>query len=339
MPAVIRFPAPLRRGDRIGVTSPSSGVAGAAAERIDFCVAWLREAGYDVVVGRMMDGTGITAGPAADRADELTAMLCDPAIRCVVPPWGGETAIDLVDLLGWDELAAAEPTWLVGFSDLSTVLLPMTTRLGWATVHGDNLADTPYAVPDGLLSWLDLVSGPGPHRQRDSGLVADWWRFEEDPRATEWKRVGEGRWTLHGASSLDVTGRLVGGCIETMCNLAGTPYGDVAAFGRAHAEDGLVVYLEAAGDDAGTICRNLHGLRLAGWFEHARAVLVARTKAPDSPGLSQREAVLDALGRLDLPIVLDLEIGHVPPHLPLVNGALATVTVDGDTREIVQRLG
>ena len=86
------------------------------------------------------------------------------------------------------------------------------------------------------------------------------------------------------------------------------------------------------------ICRNLHGLRLAGWFEHARAILVARTAAPDHPKLTQREAVLDALGRLEIPFVFDLEIGHVPPHLPLVNGALATVTVDGDTREIRQLL-
>ncbi len=336
---MLRFPAPLQRGDRIGVTSPSAGVGGAAAERVAFCVEWLREAGFEVVVGELMDGDAITSGPVAARAAELTAMLCDPGIRCVVPPWGGETAIDLVDLLDWDALAAADPTWLVGFSDVSTILLPLTTRLGWATLHGDNLADTPYAAPDGLLGWLDVLAGAGPHRQRDSGVVADWWRFEEDPRATQWKVVGDGRWSLHGADSLHVTGRLVGGCVETLVNLAGTPYGDVAAFGREHAEEGLVVYLEAAGDDAATVCRHLHGLRLAGWFEHARAVLVGRTKAPDHPQMTQREAVVDALGRLGLPLVLDLEIGHVPPHLPLVNGALATVTVDGDVREIVQRLG
>src|SRR5512146_2499847 len=108
---MIQFPAPLQPGDRIGVTSPSSGVAGVAGERINFCVAVLREAGFDVVVGASMDGAGITAGPAAERAAELTSMLCDPTIRCVIPPCGGETAIDLVDLLDWDALAAAEPTW------------------------------------------------------------------------------------------------------------------------------------------------------------------------------------------------------------------------------------
>jgi muramoyltetrapeptide carboxypeptidase len=159
----------------------------------------------------------------------------------------------------------------------------LTTRLGWATLHGDNLAETPYEPPEGLLRWLDIASGVGPHRQRDSRVIANWWRFEEDPEATAWKRVGTGTWSLHGADSLDVTGRLIGGCIESLCNLAGTPYGDVSGFGRTFSDDGLIVYLEAAGDEAATICRNLHGLRLAGWFDHARAVLIARTNAPDHP--------------------------------------------------------
>ncbi len=47
-------------------------------------------------------------------------------------------------------------------------------------------------------------------------------------------------------------------------------------------------------------------------------------------------AVADALGMLDLPVVLDLEIGHVPPHLPLLNGATARIVVDGQHQEIAQ---
>ena len=73
--------------------------------------------------------------------------------------------------------------------------------------------------------------------------------------------------------------RLIGGCVETMANLAGTPYGDVRAFGEEHAEDGLIVYLEVSDDAAPAICRNLHGLRLAGWFDRAAAVLVGSVGA------------------------------------------------------------
>ncbi len=103
----MHFPAPLRPGDRIGVTSASSGVEGAALDRLHFCVGWLRDAGYEVVVGDCMDGHGITSATAEQRAGELTRMFCNPAIRCVLPPWGGETAIDVVDLLDWDALKPA----------------------------------------------------------------------------------------------------------------------------------------------------------------------------------------------------------------------------------------
>jgi muramoyltetrapeptide carboxypeptidase LdcA involved in peptidoglycan recycling len=337
MSPTLRFPPALRPGDRIGVTSPSAGVEAAAATRIEFCIDWLRKRGYDVVVGECMDGSGLTSAPAQQRADELTRMLTDPDIHCVVPPWGGETVIDLIDLLDWDALAAADPTWLVGYSDTATILLPLTTRLGWATLHGDNLADTPYAVPDGLLHWLDLASGSGPFVQRDPGVVADWVRFEEDPHATQWKVVGQGGWEVLGGGTLDVSGRLIGGCLETIANLTGTPYGDVPGWAVGF-EEPTIVYLEACEDSAVEICRNLHGLRLAGWFDRAAAVLIGRTPAPDHPDLTQREAVVDALGRLEVPIVLDLPIGHVPPHLPLVNGALARVLSDGDVHEITQTL-
>ena len=338
MAAVIRFPAPLRPGDRIGVTSPSSGVEGAGVRRVEFSVDWLRRRGYEVVVGDCMDGASHVSAPKHVRGAELTSMLTDPDIRAVVPPWGGETAIDVLDQLDWDAIDAAEPTWLVGWSDCSTIMLPLTLRLGIATLHGDNLADTPYAVPDGLVHWLDVAGATGPVTQRDSGLVAEWVRFEEDHTATEWKRVGAGEWSLHGADSLSVTGRLVGGCLDTVSVLSGTPYGDVPGFAREHCPEGTIVYLEACEDDAFTVCRRLHGLRHAGWFDAASAVLIGRTAAPDCETLTQREAVLDALGDLGLPIVLDLEIGHVPPHLPLVNGALATVEVGPDVRRITQEL-
>ncbi len=278
----LRFPRPLRPGDRIGVTSPSAGASGAAAKRVEFSVEWLRSRGYDVEVGECMDGTGLTSAPAEARAAELTRMLADPDIACVVPPWGGETAIDLVDLLDYDVLAAAEPTWLVGYSDLSTVLVPITTRLGWATIHGDNLADTPYVVPDGLLHWLDLAGGPGPFVQRDSGVVTDWVRFETDPTATQWTHVGSRSWEVLGGGALDVSGRLIGGCTETIANLAGTPYGDVRSWADG-LDEPTIVYVEACEENAVNVCRYLHALRLAGWFDRAAAVLVGRTYAPDHP--------------------------------------------------------
>jgi muramoyltetrapeptide carboxypeptidase len=336
----MRFPRPLWPGHTIGVTAPSSGVQPGMRARLDVAVRSLEERGYEVVLGECLDSSGVVSAPKDQRAAELTRMLADPGIRAVVPPWGGELAVDLLDRLGWEELAEAEPSWMVGYSDLTTLMLPLTLRLGWATLHGSNLMDTPYAPPDGLLHWTSIASSSDPFTQTSPGRFRStgWDDYEHHPAVSRLTLDSAGAWRVRGGGSVDVTGRLVGGCIETVGPLAATPYGDVAAFGRAYAEDGLVVYLEACEDGAYTIARALHSLRYAGWFEHASAVLIGRTAAPSAPHLTQDEAVVDALGDLGIPIVFDVECGHVAPYLPLVNGARAHVVVDGDRREITQTL-
>ena len=340
----IRYPAPLRPGDRIGVTAPSSGVPATLLPRLDACVAHLRDGGYDVVVGSCMDGSGVVSAPAADRARELTGMLVDPAIRAVVPPWGGELAIELLPHLDLDAIAAAEPTWLVGSSDISTLLLALTTATGVATLHGANLMDTPYRVPAPLLHWLDLVSaqrgatvsqGPSSHH-RATGFD----RWEDDPAISQQVFETPGSWRLPdgAADELRASGRLIGGCLETVSVLAGTPYGDVVAFAEQHAPEGLLLYVEASEHAALDVARDLWRLRLSGWFDRANALVVGRTRAPDSAGFAQQDAVVSALAGLDVPVVLDVDCGHVPPHLSLVNGALAELTVSASGSALVQQL-
>jgi muramoyltetrapeptide carboxypeptidase len=339
----IRYPDALQPGDRVGVTSPSSGVSADLHERLQVAIRTVEARGYEVVVGNCMDGATHVSAPGAERAAELVAMLTDPNIKAVIPPWGGETAIDLLPLLDWEALRTAAPTWLVGYSDMSTIITPLTLLTGIATVHGNNLMDTPYRTPEGLLTWLDIVRmKPGstfvqvpPGRYRSAG----WDDYAANPEVSHVELDAVGEWIrLDGDGEVEVEGRLIGGCIETMCNLAGTAYGDVASFVRTQAPDGLLVYVEAAEDNAATICRNLHGMRLAGFFTEARAVLVGRTRAPEKGSLTQYEAVRDALTPLNVPIIADIECGHVPPFLPLVNGARARLRYGRDRNELTQML-
>ncbi|MGW4885944.1 S66 family peptidase [Streptomyces murinus] len=336
----IRYPRPLRPGDRVAVTSPSSGVAEPLRARLDVAVKEIERRGYEVVVGRCMDGSTHVSAPAAERAAELTGMLTDPAVRAVVPPWGGELAIDLMPHLDFEAIGRAEPTWLVGYSDMSTLLAPLTLLTGVATVHGNNLMDTPYRVPEGLLSWLDIVAAPQgepftqtpPGRHRTGGW--DDWTLE--PGIGEFTLDGAGGWRrLDGEGDVEVEGRLIGGCIETVAPLAGSRYLDTRRFAG---DAPLLVYVEACEDNALVIARHLHGMRLAGFFDRAAAVLVGRTHAPDAPTLTQDAAVLDALGPLGVPILADVECGHVAPYLPLVNGARGRVVHTAARSEITQIL-
>ncbi|MCZ7413206.1 S66 family peptidase [Streptomyces sp. WMMC897] len=341
----IRYPRPLRPGDRVGVTAPSSGVPQELRARLDVAVRDVRARGYEVVLGSCLDGSGHVSAPASERAAELMSMLTDPAVRAVVPPWGGETAIDLLPRLDWDALGRAEPTWLVGFSDIATLITPLTALTGTATVHGNNLMDTPYEVPEGMVSWLDVVAAPQgraftqvPAGRYRSGGFDDFAAF---PEVREYTLDAVGGWTRldgDGRGDVEAEGRLIGGCVETLCNLAGTRYLDIAAFARANAPEGLIVYVEAAEHNAFTICRNLHGMRLAGFFDAANAVLVGRTSAPDCGSFTQHDAVRDALGSLGVPVVADVECGHTPPYLPIVNGARGRVVHTATRSELTQTL-
>ena len=84
MAAAVRYPRPLRPGDRVGVTSPSSGVPDILRKRLDVAIRAVEAHGYEVVVGRCMDGTGHVSAPAGERAAELTDMLTDPGIRAEI---------------------------------------------------------------------------------------------------------------------------------------------------------------------------------------------------------------------------------------------------------------
>jgi len=352
---VVNFPPPLRAGDRIGVTATSSGVPDALRPRLDHAVRGVKERGYDVVLGQCLGVADASAGhvsaPVSERAVEFMAMLTDPTIRAVVPPWGGETAIDVLPLLDWDAIAAAEPTWVVGYSDIATLIAPLTLRAGMATIHGANFMDTPYRPGEGLVSWLDIAEMPvgatfsqcPPGRYRRDSHVD----FANEPQAGELVLDAEGGWTRldeggncndDGLGDVHVRGRLIGGCIETVSPLVGSLMADMPRFVAEHAPEGTVVYVEAAEANAFSICRALHGMRLAGFFTGAESILVGRTSAPDDPTMTQHEAVLDALGPLGIPIIADVDCGHVAPFMPLVNGAHVEVTLRGGAAQVTQTL-
>jgi len=345
--SAIRYPRPLRKGDVIGVTAPSAGVGAPLEPRLRFCLDTLRRLGYEPRLGHCLLSDKIVSAPAEDRARELTDMLLDDTVAAVFPPWGGELLIDIFPYLDFERLAKGTSKWLIGYSDLATFMLPYTLLTGIATMHGSNLLEAPIDPTAASLAWWgDVARLPAgaSFTQEAADLYqthdVDW---AKDPTVTSFERTAPVAWKCLSHETdpdhaVTAEGRLIGGTLDVIGMLPGTSYGDLEAFAAAYAPDGLLFYLDNCDFNPAQYCRMLHHLRLAGWFRHANALLIGRTAAEDLREFTPRDALQDALGGLTIPVIYDMDIGHLPPQLILVNGAPATVTFSASERSLAQRL-
>jgi muramoyltetrapeptide carboxypeptidase LdcA involved in peptidoglycan recycling len=344
-----RYPAPLRAGDRIVVTAPSSGVEPPLHRRLNLVIGHLRAQGFVVEEGRCLrDERASASAPADERAAELMQALLRPDVAAVIPPWGGELAIELLDRIDWAALAAAPPKWLLGYSDTSTLMLPLLLHAAWASAHGPCLMDLAPGQDDpltaGVMPALALPSGSLFRQRQSTHWQRQWTDFALVPDTTYALTEPTRWWPLDGADTVHCRGRLAGGCLDTLMHLAGGPFGDLAAcIARCRAAgDGVLLYLENAGLSPTDAVRALHRLRWAGWLDGLAGVLIGRSAAPDTgeaSALHWADALRGMLGGLPCPVLVDMDIGHRPPQLLLVNGALAEVTWSAaGGGEVVQRL-
>lgn len=339
----IRYPRPLAPGDLIAVTAPSSGVAEPMHPRLELAIAALRNRGYRVVEGDCLRQQNKQTSAARDRrASELMAFLCDPEVSAVMPPWGGERAIELLPLIDFQALSTMSPKWFAGYSDLSTLHLPLTAVAGWATLHGPNLMELGATHVDAVTASIWDVLGASRGTEVTQYASKNFQRTGHDwvaqPGAsllltedTLWKRLdGSG-------ATLQLGGRLIGGCLDTVARLAGTPYGNVPGFVQASGGEGVLLYIENVEMHPCELLRALWSLRLHGWFEGLHGILIGRNAAPDAKqaaDLNYIDALRSAFADVPCPILYDLDIGHLPPQLSLVNGAMAHVSFQGESGSV-----
>ena len=131
--------------------------------------------------------------------------------------------------------------------------------------------------------------------------------------------------------SVQVKGRLIGGCMDILINLLGTKFDHTADFVSRYAQDGILWYLEACDLTVMSMRRAIWQMTNAGWFEHASGFVIGRPLHYDEEmmGLDRILAVSEPLLKLGVPLIMDADIGHLPPMMPLINGSLAEMTADG----------
>ncbi|PPA70747.1 S66 family peptidase [Jeotgalibacillus proteolyticus] len=334
---MIYFPK-LVKGDTIAVTAPSSGVEKELHHLLKESATRMEERGYKVEFGETVwSQKKASSAPATKRALEFNHYMKEQTVQHIVPPWGGELLIEMIEFASFKKL---DKKWILGYSDSSVLLLAMTLKTGLATAHGTNFVDLRgKSMDDTTAKWIDVLSTEegGSVVQYSSEKYQKEWDFENPTdcvfnltEPTEWKTVS--------GKEEQFNGRLLGGCIDVIRHLIGTPYGDVKAF-REHFMVGepVVWYFENCDMKTTDLRRTLVQMRLAGWFDDCAGIMFGRSSANQPVEDYTVEDVYKALAEeLDVPVVYDIDCGHVPPQLTFINGALAEVSVRGGKGRVEQ---
>lgn len=133
------------------------------------------------------------------------------------------------------------------------------------------------------------------------------------------------------------SGRLLGGCVDCLVNLLGTKYDRVTEFAEKYQEDGIIWFLEACDLNLMGIRRAMWQMEHAGWFKHCKGFLIGRPRlgmGVEEFGIDSYQAVCERLYAYHVPVLMDLDIGHMPPAMPLICGSMATVVSDGKTYRV-----
>lgn len=333
---MIRYPANTFK--TIGITATSSGVGTEQHSILEQAIDRQKQNGFNVVTGETAWTQELAkSAPAKKRADEFMEMMNNPEIDLIIPPWGGELLIETLEFLDFKKI---KPKWVLGYSDLSVLLLAITLKTGIATAHGTNIVDLRGEESDETTGrWLPVLktaSGETVVQQSSSLYQKEWNHLDPSPvvfhltEPTSWK-------TVSGTAEA-FSGRLLGGCIDVIRNLTGTPFGDVQAFREEHIPGEQVIwYLENCEMSVVDLKRSLTGMKYAGWFENCSGIVFGRSAANDPvEGYTVEQMYHDLAEELDLPIAYDIDLGHVPPQITFVNGAYAEIKVADGKGTVIQ---
>lgn len=283
---------------------------------IDVLLEALAALGLKGKLGRhVFDRYGYLAGRDADRAADLDAMFRDPevkAIHCIRGGWGAARLLPLIDF----EAIARHPKALIGYSDITALLLALHARTGLVTFHGPNGSSEWNATN---IEWLKRVVWEGEAATFANPRVAD-------------EAIVPTRDRTRTITPGTARGRLLGGNLTVFTALLGSPY-------LPDFTDGIL-FLEDVEEAPYRIDRMFTQLRLAGILARVRGV-VWGTCTDCDPGegfgsLTIPDVLADHLKPLGVPAYYGAMFGHVSRQFTLPVGIEVELDADAGTLRMLE---
>jgi muramoyltetrapeptide carboxypeptidase len=244
----------------------------------------------------LFDRLSYLAGSDHDRVSDLHQMFCDPEIKAIFCTRGGYGSARLLDKIDF-ELIRQNPKILVGFSDLTALLISLYKEIGLVSIHGPTLSDLPKAKNWQHLSSLITTS----HKPKIS--------------------------LVHGiaVNKGKARGILLGGNLSTICALLDTPF--LPSF------ESVILFLEEKGESPYRVDRMLTHLLLSGRLAQLSALVIGQMEDCGEQEILY-SLLQERVGALSVPVVTGLAVGHGDENISIPLGLPALLDTDRMVLEI-----
>ena len=326
----MRYPEFLAPGGRIGFIAPSFGCSiEPYRSAFDAALNRFREMGYQTVTGPNCHADcGIGKSNTAEACGaEINDFFTNDRADVILSCGGGETMCEDLPFVDFEAIAKAKPHWYMGYSDNTNLTFILPTLCDTAAVYGPcapsfGMQPLHPSVEDAFA----VLTGSRAEFANYDGWEKVSLKDEEHPFAPYNITEPYGM-TVLGGGEAHFQGRLIGGCLDCLVNLCGTRFDRAVDFAERYKNDGIVWFLEACDLSAMGVRRALWQLREAGWFKYASGFILGRPMhiGEDFMGMSFDDAARDMLEDLQVPVLLNADLGHLPPMMPFVSGAFTKV--------------
>ena len=159
----------------------------------------------------------------------------------------------------------------------------------------------------------------------------------QDPNEEKYNLTEKVEWkNINNEPKIEMQGRMIGGCLDCIKIFFGTKYDNIKNYINKYKNDGIIWYLECFEMNSPELTRILWQMRNAGYFNNINGIIFGRSlvfrKDYDT---NFKEAVKQAIGDLNIPIIYDADIGHVAPQLAIINGEIMKITSEEGKGKII----
>ena len=250
----MKIPESLKLGGTIGFAAPSFGCnIEPYKTAFNNALKTFEKMGYKTKLGQNCyagDGIGISNTPLKC-AKEINSFLCgeyNEEISALFSCGGGELMCEILDDVDFDKIKKSKPVWFLGYSDNTNLTFLLPTICDITAIY------SPCAPAYGMEPWhpslkdtFELLTGKSNMAHGYDKWEKESLKNEENPlvpynvtKKTEIKKFGAGK----DDAKTEISGRLIGGCLDCLSNLAGTKFDKVSDFNEKYKEDGIIWFME-----------------------------------------------------------------------------------------------